>query len=99
MALYRVSDQFFVFAPTVGIRAVEKVDADLARAAQGVDRGISVGLIVERRHRRATETDRGNLQSTEPAPLHSFLLNRSNQNCALFDAADKQGNLHEKGKI
>jgi hypothetical protein len=38
IALYRVSDQFLVAALTVGVRAVEKIDADLTRAAQGVDR-------------------------------------------------------------
>jgi len=72
IALYRVSDQFLVSALAIGVRAVEKVDADLTRTAQGVDRGISVGLIVERRHRRATETDRGNLES-EGAGLHPNL--------------------------
>src|ERR1700738_3607788 len=74
MALYRASDQFLVAALSVGVRAVEEIDADLARAAQGGDRRIAVRLIVERRHRRAAETDRGNLESTKPAPLHSFLL-------------------------
>src|SRR6266478_9925641 len=59
MALYPASDQFLVAAPTVGVRAVKKIDADLTRAAQGFDRRISVGLVVERRHRRAAETDRG----------------------------------------
>jgi hypothetical protein len=37
MALYPASDQFLVAAPTVGIRAVKKIDADLTRAAQGFD--------------------------------------------------------------
>ena len=45
MVLYRASDQLLVAAQTVGVRAVEEFDADLARAAQGVDRGIAVGLI------------------------------------------------------
>lgn len=66
MALYRTSDQFLVAAPTVGIRAVKKIDADLTRAAQGFDRRISVGLVVKWRHRRAAETDRGNLEPAEP---------------------------------
>ena len=35
MALYPASDQFLVAAPTVGVRAVKKIDADLKRAAQG----------------------------------------------------------------
>jgi len=54
MALYRASDQFLVAALSVGIRAVEKIDADLARMAQGIDRRILVGLIVERGHCRTT---------------------------------------------
>src|SRR4029077_3037815 len=33
IALYRVSDQFLVAALTVGVRAVEKIDADLTRGA------------------------------------------------------------------
>src|SRR5439155_11282074 len=70
MALDCVSDQFLIAALTVSVRAVEKIYADLARAAQGLDRRISVGLIVERRHRRAAETDRGNLKPAESPPLH-----------------------------
>src|SRR5205823_14158739 len=70
MALDCVSDQFLIAALTVSVRAVEKIYADLARAAQGLDRRISVGLIVERRHRRTAETDRGNLKPAEPPPLH-----------------------------
>src|SRR5438552_12584192 len=70
MALDCVSDQFLIAALTVTVRAVEKIDADLARPAQGLDRRISVGLIVERRHRHAAEPDRGNLKPAESPPLH-----------------------------
>src|ERR1700719_2210702 len=65
----RASDQFLVAAPTIGVRAVQKLDADLARAAQDVDRRVFIGLVVERRHRRTAETDRGNLKLAEHAPL------------------------------
>src|ERR1700738_4066204 len=71
MALYRASDQLLVAAQTVGIRAVEKIHADLTRAAQCVNRHIAVGLVVERRHRRAAETNRGNFECPEPALLHT----------------------------
>ena len=33
IALYRVTDQFLVATLTLGLRAVEKVDADLTRSA------------------------------------------------------------------
>jgi hypothetical protein len=33
MASYRASDEFLIAALTVGIRAVEKIDTDLARVA------------------------------------------------------------------
>jgi hypothetical protein len=72
MALHRAGDQFLVAALSVGIRAVEKIDADLARMAQGIDRRISVRLVIERCHRRAAETDRRDLEPTEHAPSHSF---------------------------
>src|SRR5580700_7439957 len=65
-----MSDQFLIAALTVSVRTVEKIYADLTRAAQGLDRRISVGLIVERRHRRTAETDRGNLKPAEAPPLH-----------------------------
>src|SRR5689334_8849596 len=74
MGLDCVSNQFLIAALTISVRAVEKIYADLARAAQGLDRRISVGLIVERRHRRAAETDRGNLKPAESPPLHPFCL-------------------------
>src|SRR2546423_10463896 len=70
MALDCVSDQFLIAALTVSVRAVEKIYADLGRAAQGLGRRISVGLIVERRHCRAAETDRGNLKPAESSSLH-----------------------------
>src|SRR6516162_6776261 len=70
--LYRAGDQFLVAAMPVGVRAVEKVDADLARMPDCIDRRISVGLVVEGRHRRAAETDRRDLELAEPAPLHPF---------------------------
>jgi len=47
MVLYRVGNQLLVAALAVGVRAVEKIDADLARMAQGIDRRISVGLVVK----------------------------------------------------
>jgi hypothetical protein len=53
-----VSDQFLIAALTVSVRAVEKIHADLTRAAQGLDRRISVGLIIER-HRRHKKLDSG----------------------------------------
>src|SRR6266404_8402109 len=90
MALYPASDQFLVAAPTVGIRAVKKIDADLTRSAQGFDRRISVGLVVERRHRRAAETDRGNLEPAKPAPLHpSASSTPPNQDPAQHDRCSK----------
>src|SRR6516162_8644717 len=69
--LYRAGDQFLVAAMPVGIRAVEKIDADFARMPDCIDRRISVGLVVERRHRRTAETDRKDLELTELAPLHA----------------------------
>jgi hypothetical protein len=48
MALHRASDQLLVAALSVGIQAVEKIDADLARVPQRIDRRIPVGLVVER---------------------------------------------------
>ena len=71
MTPYRAGDQLLVAASTVSIRAVEKIDADLARAAQGVDRRLFIGLVVERRHCRAAETDCRNFKPAEPAPLHA----------------------------
>ena len=70
MPLYRTGDQFLVLALAVGVRSVEKIDAKLARPLQGFDRGRSVGLVVERRHRRAAEPDHGNFEPAEPASLH-----------------------------
>ena len=70
MALHRASDQFLVTAQTIGVRAVKKMHADLARAAQSVNRHIFIGLIVERRHCCAAETDRGNLKPAKPPPFH-----------------------------
>src|SRR6516162_960446 len=72
MALRRAGDQFLVAAMTVGVRAVEEIDADLARVVHRIDRRISVGLIIERRHRRTAEPDRRDLEPTEPAPLHPY---------------------------
>src|ERR1700730_14664564 len=99
MARYCASDQFLVAALTVGVRAVEKIDADLARAAQGADRRIAVRLIVERCHRRAAETDRGNLESTKPAPLHSFLLDLTRIKIVRSIALLTNRKFREKGKI
>src|ERR1700730_17886550 len=98
MARYCASDQFLVAALTVGVRAVEKIDADLARATQGADRRIAVRLIVERRHRRAAETDRGNLESTKPAPLHSFLLDPTRIKIVRSIAQLTNRKFREKGK-
>src|SRR5882724_8351108 len=90
----RASDQFLVAAPTICVRAVQKIDPDLARAAQGVDRRIFIGLVVERRHRRAAETDRGNLEPAEPAPLHpSASLTASDQHRAQYDRRRHASNL------
>src|SRR5262249_47505362 len=72
MALHRAGDQFLVAALAVGVRAVEKIDADLARTAHRIYRRIAIGLIVERRHRRTAQTDRGNLDPAEYAPPHIF---------------------------
>jgi hypothetical protein len=77
MALYRAGDQFLIAALAVGVRAVEKIDADLARRAQSVYRRICVGLVVKRCHRRAAETDRGDLEPAETAPLHPFASSKT----------------------
>jgi hypothetical protein len=58
MALYRASDQFLVAALTVGVRAVEKIDADLTRAVQDADRRIAVGLIALLTNRKFRERER-----------------------------------------
>ena len=40
--LYRAGNQFLVLSLAVGIRGIEKIDADLARPLQGFDHGRSV---------------------------------------------------------
>ena len=62
MPLDRAGDQLLVAAGAVGVRGVEEIDAELARPADRRDRRIRVGLVVERRHRRAAEPDRRHLQ-------------------------------------
>jgi hypothetical protein len=71
VAPYRVSDQFLVAAPTEGIRAVEKVDADLACAAQGVYRAASpkpVPQSVLSPHRRPVTYASASLRASRRAP-------------------------------
>ena len=46
----------------VGVGGVEKIDAELARPADRRDRRVRIGRVVERRHRRAAEPDRRDLQ-------------------------------------
>jgi len=53
-----------------GALRLQKIDADLTRAAQGFDRRISVGLVVERRHRRAAET----AETSSPPSLRRCIL-------------------------
>ena len=43
------TDQFFVAAPTVGIRAVEKIDADLTRGA-GVEKRLQFNSVYSAEH-------------------------------------------------
>ncbi len=62
MAGDRLGYQLLVAAGAVGVRAVEEIDAELARPADRRDPGRPVGVVVERRHRRAAEPDRRHLQ-------------------------------------
>ena len=64
------------------LRAVPRCDPDhmrrkstlISHEPPGADRDISIGLIVERPHRRATETDRGNLEAAPLRPSTSSTL-------------------------
>src|SRR5947209_4169444 len=64
--------------------------ADMMLEALVACAGVTVSAVatamgVKLRGRRVTETDRGNLESTEPAPLHSFLLDPTqSRSCALW---------------
>ena len=63
-----ISSSFRPFA--IGIRGVEKVDAELGGAADRLDRRCGIGLAVKRRHGRAAQTDRRHLQLAELATFH-----------------------------